>query len=198
MSLSEYYRAVKEDRWKFPSYKKRCPICGGRNCAEEHGEYNRQAFDENNRLIEDLPIKRYICKKKIVTFSLLPHQLVPYSKYSIKLTTQVLDTWDKFSKNIYKTLDHITVGDICDELYKIGASHIYHFLRLFDMARRKYLLWKKKGLDYPLDRFIQSCSRDQYCYGEVLSIRYYHGNGRYLNNSQFLFGRASQFRKSRL
>lgn len=198
MSLSDYYRAVKENRWEFPSYKKRCPICGGRNCAEEHGEYSRQAFDENNELIKDLPIKRYICKKKVVTFSLLPYQLVPYSKYSIKLTTKVVDTWNKFGKNIYKTLDSITVGNVCEELYMIGASHIWYFLRLFEMARRKHLLWKKKSLDYPLERFIRYCSQDQYRYGETLSIRYYNGNGGYLNNSQFLFGRASQFRKSRL
>lgn len=109
-----------------------------------------------------------------------------------------MDTWNKVNKNAYKTLDRITAGDICDELYNIGVSHIYHFLRLFEMARRKYLLWQKGNLSYPFERFIQYCSRDRYYHAEVLGIEYYAGNGGYLDNSHFLFGRASQFRHSKL
>ena len=66
------------------------------------------------------------------------------------------------------------------------------------MARRKYLLWQKGNLRYPPERFIRHCSRDNYRYAEVLGIKYYAGNGGYLDNSPFLFGRASQFRHARL
>jgi len=66
------------------------------------------------------------------------------------------------------------------------------------MARRKYLLWQKGNLKYSLGRFIQYCSRNNYRYAEVLVIKYYEDNGGYLDNSHFLFGRASQFRHARL
>lgn len=109
-----------------------------------------------------------------------------------------MDTWNKVNKNAYKTLDRITAGDICDELYNIGVSHIYHFSRLYEMARRKYLLWQKGNLKYSLERFIRHCSRNNYRYAEVLVIKYYEDNGGYTDNSHFLFGRASQFRHARL
>ena len=103
-SLSEYYRKVKgkkEDIFEildlsFDVYN-RCPLCGGSDCARFIEYYERQVIDENGTYYKAFPIARFSCHRKggepIVkhkTFSLLPHQLVPYSKYSIAFIFKVL------------------------------------------------------------------------------------------------------------
>jgi hypothetical protein len=188
-SLSEYKDRVEDGTWEFPTYKD----------TQGHGYYHRPVVNDKNEVIKDLPIKRYkkTKKRKVVTISLLPHQLIPYSKYRLSLITYIMDKWRKVGKNIYNTLNEITRDGVSDELYNMAGSQIYYFRKLFKLAMKKYLLYGKINSIYPLEKFIGLCSDYQYCHGETLGRRYYSRNGGYMNNSQFLFGKASQFRVCR-
>jgi DNA-directed RNA polymerase subunit N (RpoN/RPB10) len=204
MEISEYYRAKKEGRWEAPSYRERCALCGGRDCAVKDGQYFRQALDEKGRMIKDLGIQRYKCcrrgkAKKAVTFSLLVDQLMPYSKYPIRTATGILTRWKEYGGNIGKALETVfmAIENISDELLDTGESQVYRFVKTFKNACQKYTVWKKLNRGYSLESFIQLCGQKECLEAEAMSMSYYAGNGGYRANSQFLFGKASQFRKSR-
>lgn len=60
-----------------------CPICGDCDCYQEIDPYWRYAIDlfpEFRK--EEVPIARFLCRKKKSTFSLLPIQLIPYFQYT--------------------------------------------------------------------------------------------------------------------
>jgi len=87
-SLSNYARSVKEKEWEFPSFRDCCPICFGKNCAKRNGFYTRVAIEKDGKE-KDIPVARWECGRKGEvddsadrTFSLLPHPLVPYRRYS--------------------------------------------------------------------------------------------------------------------
>lgn len=82
--------------------------------------------------------------------------------------------------------------DVDEKLLDMGISHIQKLLQLFKEGLRKYIIWQRKS--YCLERFIAYCSHNRCRQAEDLSREYYEGNGGYLNNSHFLFGKASQFR----
>lgn len=104
-----------------------------------------------------------------------------------------MDIWRRFKRQVSQTVTNIFRGeDISEELFNIDISCIYEFKRLFKEALRKYKIWK--GKDYLIEEFIADCHHDNYHQSELLGIEYYQGNGGYLNNSHFLFGKASQFR----
>ena len=104
-----------------------------------------------------------------------------------------MDTWKKCKQILSQTLKNIFYGEeIDDGLCYIDNAHLYEFIKIFKDALRKYKIWKRKS--YTLEEFIVSCSGDTYHQAEVLGVSYYDGNGGYVNNSHFLFGRASQFR----
>ncbi len=104
-----------------------------------------------------------------------------------------MDTWRKYKQVLSQTLKNIFhKQEIDDGLCYIDNAHLYEFIEVFKDALRKYKIWKRKT--YTLEEFIAYCSSNNYHRAELLGIRYYDGNGGYLNNSHFLFGRASQFR----
>ena len=191
--LSEYDRSTKRKEWEFPKFK---DYWG-------NGYYFRKhVISETDEVIERLLIKRYVKKKKVkgkeVTKSLLPCQLSPYKKYSIKVMAYVMSHWEKTEGKIRDTLDSISFDGVCDEINDTIEQQIYYIKKTFDLGRKKYLVWKKLNRTYSLESFIQLCSRHNYCHAETLSMSYYAGNGGYISNSQFLFGTASQFRRSKL
>lgn len=62
----------------------RCPICGELHCYREISPYWRNAielFPEFKK--KRIPIARFLCTKKKLTFSLLPIQLIPYFQYTL-------------------------------------------------------------------------------------------------------------------
>jgi hypothetical protein len=62
----------------------RCPICGGVDCYREISSYWRYAielFPEFKK--KRIPIARFVCRRRRVTFSLLPIQLIPYFQYTV-------------------------------------------------------------------------------------------------------------------
>lgn len=188
VSITEYKKRIEYRTWKFPKYKDKFG----------HGYYYRTVVTLSGEIIK-IPIKRYkkIKPGKNPTESLLPSQLIPYSKYELTLVTKVTSTWKKFKGNIKKTLDKITTGDVCNKIYDIGVSHLYYFSDIFELARRKYIIWQKTNLYYSLATFVRYCSKNRYCYAGILNNKYYYSNGGYQANSQFLFGKASQFRNTK-
>lgn len=202
VEISEYDRKQKEGTWEGLTYRERCPMCGRSNCAVKHGSYNRRAFDEKGNFIKDLKIQRWRCRmkaKKTKTFSALPEQLMPYSRYPVKTVTGILSRWKRFGGDTGKALETTfkKIENISDELLDTGESQVYRFIKIFERARDKYIIWKRLNRGWSLESFIGLCSLNNYCHAEALSMSYYAGNGGYINNSQFLFGRASQFRNRR-
>lgn len=150
-----------------------------------------------------MPIKRGLCQKFRKTFSHLPQQLIPYSKYPIKFVTEVLDTWVESEKNAYETLRNISFKSLKSISYagkyeeakeKIVTSHIHYFRKVFELAKDKFILWKKRNRAYKIERFIRYCEEYRPGQSEGLGLRYYTDNGGYIRSSHFLFGIASQFR----
>ena len=190
--LSEYDRSTKRKEWEFPKFK---DYWGNGYYIRKH------VISETNEVIERLLIKRYVKKKKVkgkeVTKSLLPCQLSPYKKYSIKVMTHVMALWEKTKGKIRDTLDSISFEGVCDELNNTIEQQVYYIKKIFDLGRDKYIIWKKLNRSYNLGTFIRLCSQNQCKAAESMSVSYYTGNGGYINNSQFLFGTASQFRRSR-
>ena len=67
-----------------------CPLCGRHGCYREIPAYWRRAvelFPHHERLI---PIARFQCRQKLLTFSMLPHQLAPYYQYTVLSMVAVL------------------------------------------------------------------------------------------------------------
>lgn len=89
--LARYYKLTKACRWELPSYRRRCLICGGADCARLLGYYERRVVAPELGLdVPDFRVYRYECQRKgsrLVsthrTFSLLPIQLVPYRRLSL-------------------------------------------------------------------------------------------------------------------
>jgi len=77
--------------------------------------------DEKGTYYRDFPIARYRCyskgKKKIshTTFSLLPHQLMPYSRYSIPFIIKVLELL---------SMDEASIEDVLDYVAGLGKEDI--------------------------------------------------------------------------
>ena len=68
-----------------------CPICGNCDCYQEIDPYWRYAielFPEFRK--EEVPIARFLCRKKRSTFSLLPIQLIPYFQYTVSAVVGTL------------------------------------------------------------------------------------------------------------
>jgi len=131
-----------------------------------------------------------------VTISLLPSQLIPYRKYPIKTAIYMVDTWRRLKENALDALENIFVEPkgICLQLFdSIDIRRLKDFIQLFRNALTKYKIWQNK--DCLLKEFIASCRRDNYRRAKVLALEYYSANGGYENNSHFLFGTASQFRR---
>jgi hypothetical protein len=61
-----------------------CPICGGVDCYRQICPYWRYAielFPDFKK--ERIPVARFLCRRRRVTFSLLPIQLIPYFQYTV-------------------------------------------------------------------------------------------------------------------
>lgn len=182
---------MKSGRFSFPDYTFCCPICHGEDCCRFHGYYYRQVIDEKGTYYKNFPIARYICRGKgeksfrHKTFSLFPYKLIPYCKYSIDFIFSVINFW--ISESNFETFKKYT------ELASI--LQIYRFQRLIINTSEKYLI----SQDESMEDFIKFCNEYESCYYEIrgptaLNLDYYLSNGKYIENSQFLFGTASQFR----
>ncbi|WP_413882267.1 DUF6431 domain-containing protein [Desulfobacula sp.] len=67
-----------------------CPVCGKKCNYNEIPPYYRYAIDTNPFKKEKVPIARFRCKIVGLTFSVLPHQLIPYCQYTVNAIIQTL------------------------------------------------------------------------------------------------------------
>ena len=60
-----------------------CPVCGNHGCYRQITPYERYAIEIFPVFWKErVPIARFLCRKRHVTFSLLPDQLIPYVLYT--------------------------------------------------------------------------------------------------------------------
>ncbi len=224
-TLREYYEKVKHREGSFQDaidigfdIKERCPLCGGKNCAKFLGFYYKRVVDERGTYYKAFPIARFQCKRKggcpIVkhrTFSLLPYQLVPYTKYSIPFIIKTLKKINIEERSINEILEYWAVSNEHGTYFDLERARVHGFKRLIKETINKILT---SGYYEEAQRRIQGSSEKQrikgfieyseeFCCYKVepcirgpcgLSYDYYKNGGSYISNSYFLFGTPSQFR----
>ena len=83
-SIWEYHIAFNAGEIDFLLFiGSRCPICGREECYREITPYRRLAIDLLPYREERIWIARFQCTTTLVTFSLLPVQLLPYHRYTV-------------------------------------------------------------------------------------------------------------------
>ena len=93
--LSDYQKLIKEGKWSFPPFDGCCAICKAAGCAKRHGFYERVVVEGDGIPLE-ISVARYLCHRKgkvgagrDQTFSLLPHVVIPYRRYSAPVHYEV-------------------------------------------------------------------------------------------------------------
>lgn len=192
------------------SINNRCPICGESDCAQFFTYYHRHVVEENGKKYTDFPIARFLCKKKKKTFSLLPYQLVPYYKYSIRfifLALQLQYIEEEKDTEILNKLSSLDEKDFLD----IDESQLKDFSLFGEQSLSKLLatnyfpafreIISKSDVKKRLARFIEFAKEFESTKSEImircpcaLGFDFYLSGGGYLENAQFLFGIPSQFR----
>lgn len=216
-NLTIYYHQVKDNRFDLPDFSHYCPICGAKDCAKFFTFYTREAVDEKGTYFKALPIARFKCcgkGRKMVfhnTFSLLPYQLIPYSKYSISFVMKIIEMLSVGHLAIDKILDN--VANFNDrEILQLCARKIRDFKKLILLAQEKILTKKAYGSEIEITLNTRNITQRlklfvEFAYEFVcnkadhsirgpcaLAYDYYLLNGSFQNNAQFLFGTPSQFR----
>lgn len=193
-------------------------MCGASNCAQFIGYYYRRVIDERGTYYKAFPIARYLCngKGKAVTvkhrtFSLLPYQLVPYTKYSVPfILNALMKVYGQDSYSVKKLLDYMAGFD-SEEYIDLSTSTFYAFRSFILTCIDKMLamgFYKEISaqLQTPSEKqrirvflvFTEdfTCSKpDPEIRGPcALGYDYYIKDGGYMRNAHFLFGTPSQFR----
>ena len=225
VSLQEYYENF--DTWPIPDFSEKCPICGGVDCATFLGYYIRIAICPMTGFwAPDLQVLRYRCHDKgdarvcdHITFSLLPHELVPFRQLSLDFMVRAI--WFKVSRHLShtKALDVIeaelnSLGDVAGF---INISTMISWQRLILIAFELFTcdlqvistdiniiskslyeqLQNTVDLELFLDILVDYQSQSSHpirgpC---AFALDYYQQSGGSKQNAVFLFGRASQHRK---
>lgn len=192
-------------------------MCGAGDCAQFIGYYCRGVIDERGTYYKAFPIARYLCSGKgralsvkHRTFSLLPYQLVPYSKYSIPFIVNALRKVYAEDNSVKELLDYLG-GFEAGEYIDLSVSAFYGFRAFILTAIDKMLAM---GFYKELSAQLQTPSvnkrmrafllfaKDFSCLMTdpeirgpcALSYDYYMKDGGYIRNAHFLFGTPSQFR----
>lgn len=211
MRLTKYYVKVNRGEYDLPDFSDYCPICSRENCARFLGYYYRPVVTKEGIYYEAFPIIRYKCRnkgnKKIkdVTFSLLPHELIPYVKYSIEFIFRILYDIHVNNMSEKEALDIIT--QFCsEEILCISPVSVYNFkcciLKGIERLCISKLYDEIKGIINTPDRFYRLRLFVLYLHS-INHIRvpcdysydFYVNNGGYKTNSQFLWGTPYQFRR---
>jgi len=220
VSLQEYYEDF--DTWPIPDFSDKCPICGGVDCATFLGYYIRIAICPLTGFwAPDLPVLRYRCHDKgdtrvcdHVTFSLLPHELVPFRQLSLDFMVRAICFKVSRHLSYTKALDVIEA-----ELNSLGD--IANFINISTMMSWQRMILTALALFISAD--ISMVSKSQYDQlkntaslelflallinhrsqisnhpirgPDDFAWEYYQQSGGSKQNAVFLFGRASQHRK---
>ena len=187
-------------------------MCGALDCAVFVRFYTRQAVDEFGTFFSALPIAVFLCRGKGKRngphkyFSLLPHVLVPYSKYSIPFVMHIARQ---------RFVNKLTFEKIFEEFDVEGLNlcpaTLRKFFSLVYLAIEK-LLVSKYSHDLPdellsedvfsrvkaflsfADKFVCAKTNTPIRGPCALALDFYLSCGGFSSNAQFLFGTPSQFR----
>jgi hypothetical protein len=227
--LAEYYQKVKGRSYDLVEIldlgldlRNRCPLCGGVDCAIFIGYYPRAVIDENGTYFKEFPIARYLCQGKGTrgaeddrTFSLLPYQLVPYTRYSIAFIIKSLRARYEEGLSISKLQDYLA-GFGKDEILSISADQLLYFKQIVIEAVHKitatghyqelegeiFLKSTDRQIVVALIEFasrFECCKTDPGIRGPCgLGYDFYLNEGGFLHNAPFLFGTPYQFRRRKI
>ena len=197
VSLKTYINQIENGTFEFPTYSHFCPICHGDSCCIRHGYYFRQVIDENGTFYKSFPVARYLCQRKWKaklkdrTFSLLPWQLIPYRKFTITFLLAVAEfqTGHSIKERLDTFYPVITIPSQLEDLDEIVHTAL-------EKLKISGLINPDTSLKYFTSfSFDYVSETDENIRGPTgLSWDYYNKHGGYYRNSQFLYGRASQFR----
>jgi hypothetical protein len=224
--LAQYYQKVKGKGYDLIEvlgleidFRQCCPVCGGVDCALFLGYYTRVVIDENGTFFKEFPIARYQCggKGKRMpqqdrTFSLLPYQLVPYTRYSLAFIIKSLRARYEEGLSIVKLQDYLAAFGR-DEVLLISADQLSGFKQIILEAVNKIMatghyrelegvVFRKSTEKERLVVFMGfACCFE--CSKVSPSIRgpgglgydFYLNEGGFVHNAHFLFGTPHQFRK---
>lgn len=199
--LSSYKEKVELRLWEFPRFKDCCPLCEGSNCPKRIGYYDRGVIDVsgNDYRIDNA---RYLCNRKGPknpiqrTFSLLPHQLIPYLPYTVELTFKIISFWLE-GHSIYEVLEYASSLGV-EESLQLSASTLYVLKGVVGKAFDKVVMQGEYDIEAQeaLEGFIDACKgfhsqlKGTDLVGPLaISIDYYCRSG-----GCFLFGTPSQGR----
>ncbi len=194
-----------------------CPLCGGKECAQFIGYYYRSVINEKGTYYKAFPIARYLCNRKGSalsikhrTFSLLPYQLVPYTKYSIPFIISCLKKVFGEDNSVKELLDYLA-GLETAEYIDISTSTFQGFKAFILACINKmsvvgFYKEAESALQSPFGRqrikVFLVFAENFACHKTGQPIRgpcalgydYYLLNGGHFRNGYFLFGTPSQFR----
>ncbi len=219
VSLQEYYKNF--DTWLIPDFSNKCPICGGVDCATFLGYYLRIAICPLTGFsVSDLPVLRYLCHDKgnarvcdHITFSLLPHELVPFRQLSLDFMVRAI--WVKVSRHLSLTrvMDVIedelnTLGDVADfinistmiswQRMILSAFELFMSVDVNMVSKFYYDQLQNTGslkLFFEILINHHSHSNNHPIRGpDAFARDFYQQSGGFEQNAIFLFGRASQHR----
>jgi hypothetical protein len=117
-----------------PSYRQRCPLCGGEGCAVRHGLYFRRVVARDGRVHERFPIPRFRCRRrgagkaKDVTFSVLPASLAPRRQWSVALMLWVVELAAELKRTITQVqtaLAELPFEVVVDEVTVYRVVHLF-------------------------------------------------------------------------
>ena len=144
--LSDYTEKVKQNKWNFPDFSDKCPICGSPNCAVRIGFYYRWVFAFKKSKLIRIPVARYLCRRKNraksrlksshKTFSLLPSQCIPYHLYDVDSLIFMALLYFIQKKSL---LDTATEFAALSDSALITASMVLKYLILFKIAHNKLI-----------------------------------------------------------
>jgi hypothetical protein len=170
-------------------------------------------IDEEGILFQDFPIARYLCRRDRKTFSLLPYQLVPYSRYSIPLIIKALEKKHTEGLSIMQLQDYL--AGFKGGMLSISHGEFAWFRRLIIGAVNKirvnkyYPLFQEETKNKTADAdlligFIEFAKGFECLKFEppirgpcALGYDFYLNGGGYFRDAHFLFGTPSQFRVKR-
>jgi len=223
--ISEYYKKVKGKKTDIFSildlpfdFHSSCPICQGIDCAQFIGYYERPVINEKGTYYKAFPVARFLCNRKggkplikHKTFSLLPHQLIPYSKYSIDFILKTLKSHYVDEQSVMEIQTYLSGFNKEGIYFDLPASSVNRFKKFILEVINKLL---SSGYYQDAEKLLQeSCTKNPiktfikfaesfYCYKTnprirgpcALSYDFYLKGGGWLQNSYFLFGTPSQFK----
>ena len=183
------------------------------------GFYHRRVVDEYGCVMDDFPIARFLCRKKgnpprgsHRTFSVLPLELIPYTKYSIVFIFKVLRLL-YISRMSVMELQTLLSRALCGDIqyidlstYAVGAfkkllrEAILKFFSLGFYTGREHELSSVdpphravRLIEFALD-FETFKTTPPIRGPTALDYDFYLQGGGYMQNAYFLMGSPSQFR----